>query len=67
MILTKQQAAILLVEDDPLHREMLAEALQDVGYEVTAAATGQAAADALVQKDFHVALIDIRLDRKSVV
>lgn len=61
MILTKQQAAILLVEDDPLHREMLAEALQDEGYEVTAAATGQAAADALVQKDFHVALIDIRL------
>ncbi|MBE0599294.1 MAG: sigma-54-dependent Fis family transcriptional regulator [Desulfuromonadales bacterium] len=52
---------ILLVEDDPVHREMVAEALVDRGYEVVAAENGQQAADALATTEFTVALIDIRL------
>jgi DNA-binding NtrC family response regulator len=52
---------ILLVEDDPVHREMVAEALADRGYPVTAAENGQQAADALGAGEFAVALVDIRL------
>ncbi len=53
--------AILLVEDDELHLEMLQEVLTDNGYAVTAARSGQQAADALGSGRFPVALIDIRL------
>jgi DNA-binding NtrC family response regulator len=52
---------ILLVEDDPLHRDMLAEALTDKGYLVSPAATGQEALDALAGSAFQAALVDIRL------
>lgn len=57
----KVNSSILLVEDDPLHREMLLETLQDRGYEVMAAETGQQAADIISSRNFPVALIDIRL------
>jgi DNA-binding NtrC family response regulator len=57
----KVEHSILLVEDDPLHREMLTETLQDRGYAVSAAETGQQAADFLSERDFPVALVDIRL------
>jgi DNA-binding NtrC family response regulator len=52
---------ILLVEDDPLHREMLAEALTEKGYRLVATASGQQAAEALADAAFRVALVDIRL------
>lgn len=52
---------ILLVEDDPHHREMLHEALLDAGYAVTVAANGQEALDSLGREAFDVALIDICL------
>lgn len=57
----KVNSSILLVEDDPLHREMLLETLQDRGYEVVAAETGQQAADIISSRNFPVALVDIRL------
>jgi DNA-binding NtrC family response regulator len=52
---------ILLVEDDPLHRDMLAEALADKGYQVSPAANGQEALEALAGAGFQAALVDIRL------
>ena len=52
---------ILLVEDDPHHREMLQEALLDAGYAVIAAANGQEALDTLGHMRFDVALLDIVL------
>ncbi|BCR03701.1 acetoacetate metabolism regulatory protein AtoC [Desulfuromonas versatilis] len=52
---------VFLVEDEAAHREMLAEALIDAGYEVIAAATGQQALDALSHSTFDVALVDICL------
>jgi len=52
---------ILLVEDDELHQEILRETLADNKYTVTAVSNGQLAADALSQKSFPVALIDICL------
>lgn len=52
---------ILLVEDELVHLEMLAEVLTDNDYQVVAAQNGQQAADALANDQFPVALIDIRL------
>ena len=52
---------ILLVEDDPVHLEMLSEVLSDNNYVVAPAKDGQQAVDALAQHNFPVALIDIRL------
>jgi DNA-binding response OmpR family regulator len=55
--------AVLYVEDDPLIREMAAEALQDAGFEVVTAKNGSAALDALdVDADpFRVIITDINL------
>lgn len=55
------KSSILLIEDDPLHLEMLREALEDSSYAVAKAADGQQAADALSRDSFSVALIDICL------
>lgn len=52
---------ILLVEDEPHHREMLQEALLEAGYAVIAAGSGQEALDALGRGPFDVALVDICL------
>ncbi|MHB1397309.1 MAG: sigma-54-dependent transcriptional regulator [Trichloromonadaceae bacterium] len=52
---------ILLVEDDHHHREMLEEALQDSGYTVASAASGQQALDLLGRGGFDAALVDICL------
>lgn len=52
---------ILLVEDDPVHLEMLTEVLTDNDYVVIPAKDGQQAVDALTQHSFPVALVDIRL------
>jgi CheY-like chemotaxis protein len=38
------ESRVLLVEDEPLLREMMAEVLTDAGYEVTATCTGDEAA-----------------------
>lgn len=52
---------LLLVEDEPLHRMTLQDNLQDAGYQVVSAESGQQALDFLTQQLFSVALIDIRL------
>ncbi len=52
---------ILLVEDEPVHREMVSEVLSDKGYAVFAAETGQEAAEALSNQEFTAAVVDIRL------
>ncbi|MFO7766825.1 MAG: sigma-54 dependent transcriptional regulator [Pelovirga sp.] len=52
---------ILLVEDDPVHLEMLTEVLSDNDYQVLPVKDGQQAADAITHHQFPVALLDIRL------
>jgi DNA-binding NtrC family response regulator len=55
------EKSLLLVEDDPFHREMLQEALQEQGFCVTIAEDGEQALEAFGRNVFAVALIDIRL------
>ncbi len=53
---------ILLVEDEPLQRELIAESLSSAGYEVTATRTGDEAAILLADRDrFDALLTDISI------
>lgn len=52
---------ILLVEDEPLAREGLAETLSNAGYEVTATCTGDEAAILMAQDGFDLLLTDITM------
>lgn len=53
---------ILLVEDEPLQRELMAESLSRAGYEVTATCTGDEAAILLADRDrFDALLTDVAM------
>jgi class 3 adenylate cyclase len=50
---------LLVVDDDPVNREMLARRLQRSGYTITMAENGRVALDLLKQHDFDLVLLDI--------
>jgi CheY-like chemotaxis protein len=56
----KKGSSILLVEDEPLLREVMAEELRDAGYHVEEAENGVKAVVALA-RDFDLLLTDIRM------
>ena len=58
---------ILLVEDDPRLGEMLTEYLGQSSFRVTHAMTGRAALDHIASAGFDAVILDLMLDRKSVV
>lgn len=53
--------AILLVDDEPLMRLSMVDALEAVGYDVQAAATGTEGIEAIKQKAFDLVITDLRL------
>lgn len=57
----RNASAILLVDDNAALRSTYADALEEMGYEVTAVADGDAAIDAAARRLPDVALIDIHL------
>ena len=54
---------VLVVEDDTILRETLAEVMSDEGHEVRSAADGQAALDVLAQWEPDVILLDLMMPR----
>jgi adenylate cyclase len=50
---------LLVVDDDPVNREMMARRLQRSGYTVTIAENGRIALDLLKKQDFDLVLLDI--------
>src|SRR3569623_180185 len=52
---------ILLVEDDPDQSDMLREALEDEGYRVETAFSGDVALRKLFQHEYALVLLDIRM------
>ncbi len=54
-------AKILLVEDDPNLRGTIAEILQDEGYQVVAAESGERGIQAAAQEKFQLVITDVRL------
>jgi DNA-binding NtrC family response regulator len=55
------RATILIVDDEPDIREILAFELEDAGYEVVAAACGEAAIELAQLRSFALALVDMRM------
>ena len=52
---------LLLVEDEPLIREVMAELLEDAGFDVTAACTGDEAVILLADDGFAILLTDVNM------
>jgi len=53
--------SILIIDDEPLMRLSMLDALKAVGYEVRAAATGQEGHDLLSKNTFDIVITDLRL------
>jgi len=56
-----QKINILIVEDEPAHAEVLAEALEAEGYRVTSAHSGEEALRALEKSSFNLVVTDLKL------
>jgi len=56
---------ILIVDDEPIVRESIRDWLQDAGYEVATAETGEQALEMLQKQDFGVVVLDVRLPGKT--
>ena len=57
-----QRPRILIVDDEPNIRQGLAEALDDQGYEIEQAASGEAALELVRSKPFDLVLVDLVMD-----
>ena len=58
---SRQSARILIVDDEPIIRETLAEYLGQEGYEVSSVETGELAVEAAARSKFDVVLCDVTL------
>jgi len=56
---------ILIVDDEPIVRESIKDWLEDAGYEVMTAESGEEALDLVGKQDFCVMVLDIRLPGKT--
>jgi CheY-like chemotaxis protein len=59
----QKSTSVLVAEDDPLIARFLVALLQGAGFQVTLAVDGGAALDALAQKRFDVAILDINMPK----
>jgi two-component system response regulator HydG len=57
-----EQIRVLIIDDEELHAEAVAESLQRVGYECVVATSGSAGARKMSEEDFDVILTDLRMD-----
>src|SRR5216684_1549918 len=53
---------VLVIDDERLHAEAVAESLERVGYECVVATSGQAGARKIEREDFDVVLTDLRME-----
>jgi two-component system response regulator HydG len=53
---------VLIIDDEELHAEAVAESLQRVGYECVIATSGSAGARKIEEEDFDVILTDLRME-----
>lgn len=57
--MTDEPAWVLIVDDDPINRQMLTHLLEDDGYRVDAASNGRSALDMLDTDPFDLVLLDL--------
>lgn len=60
-----EQKSVLVVDDEPIVRESLQDWLEDAGYQVAVAESGEEALKIIEKQDFSVMVLDIRLPGKS--
>lgn len=63
--MTEHAASVLVVDDDPVTREMLTGSLQGQGHSVTTAVDGRAALDLVRQGPFDVVLLDVLMPQMN--
>ena len=56
---------ILIVDDEPIVRESLKDWLEDAGYKIVTAETGEQALELIATRDFSVIILDIRLPGRT--
>jgi DNA-binding NtrC family response regulator len=56
---------ILIVDDEPIVRESIRDWLEDAGYKVITAETGEEALELIKKQDFSVMVLDIRLPGRT--
>lgn len=61
----KEMKPVLIVEDEAIMRESLKDWLEDGGYEVETAQEGEEALEKLGEKEFSVAVLDLKLPGKN--
>jgi two-component system response regulator HydG len=61
-IMNGEPIRVLIVDDEELHADALAESLQRVGYECVVATSGAAGARKIEEEDFDVILTDLRME-----
>jgi len=65
--MTPVQACVLIVEDDPMLRRYLEEALHECGYEIIAASNGEEAERALHEHHVDAVLTDVLMPEQDGV
>ncbi len=53
---------VLVIDDEPLHADAVAESLQRVGYDCVIATSGSAGARKVAQEEFDIILTDLRME-----
>ena len=61
-IMDSDQLRVLIIDDEELHAEAVAESLARVGYECIIATSGKSGADKIEKEDFDVILTDLRME-----
>ena len=56
---------VLIVDDEPIVRESIRDWLENAGYQVATAESGEQALDMLQEQDFSVMVLDVRLPGKT--
>lgn len=56
---------ILIVEDNEMNMKLMADILEEIGYDITKAEDGEIALKVLEKQDFDLILLDIQLPKKS--
>ena len=56
---------ILIVDDEPIVRESIRDWLEDAGYQVMTAESGEEALELIEKQDFSVVVLDVRLPGKT--
>jgi two-component system response regulator HydG len=60
--MSEDQLRVLIIDDEEMHAEAVAESLERVGYECVIATSGAAGAAKIQQEDFDVILTDLRME-----